>query len=196
MTQKELKNQFRERINRIGICDNIKDLYPEDYIHFLNIFKRHPDYPERFIGLINVGIKPNVQFKNLEVYIIYEDSIKTVSVMKTCITGRKKPKYLIAMRVAIQQQIYEYKQQQIDFKCEICNNKENIQIDHKIPFHKLVFNFHEVCNLEKPTNFGCLSNNMKCFLPENLEYEIAWYQYHKQNAILRMLCQSCNSIHW
>jgi hypothetical protein len=110
-TQASLKKHFREIINKIGVYDSVKTKYPSDFLDFCEVFKRHSDYPGKFIGFVDIKIDYNPIFRtNLEVSIIKEDgSIDDVSVMNNCITGKPKDNLKIAMRVSIQPQIDEYK---------------------------------------------------------------------------------------
>jgi len=91
-TQSSLKNHFREIIDRIGVCDSIKTKYPKEYIDFCEVFKRHSEYPDKFIGLVDIKIDYNKVFTHeLVVYIIKTNGeIDNVSVMKNCITGKPK----------------------------------------------------------------------------------------------------------
>jgi len=197
-TQSSLKNHFREIIDRIGVCDSIKTKYPKEYIDFCEVFKRHSEYPDKFIGLVDIKIDYNKVFTHeLVVYIIKTNGeIDNVSVMKNCITGKPKDNLKIAMRVSIEPQIYEYKKKNMIRTCELCGSQEKIEIDHhseKMPFEKLYIDFMKLNKLQIPETFNETKSHMKSFTPLDYKFEEMWIQYHKDNAILRMLCGSCNN---
>ena len=73
-TQPSLRKHFREIIDRIGICDSLKLKYPLEFLDFCELFKRHSDYPGKFIGFVDIKINYNPVYKNqLVVYIIKEN---------------------------------------------------------------------------------------------------------------------------
>jgi hypothetical protein len=194
-TQASLKKYFREIINKIGVCDSVKTKYPSEFFDFCELFKRHSDYPGKFIGFVDIKIDYNPIFiNNLEVSIIKEDgSIDDVSVMNNCITGKPKDNLKIAMRVSIQPQIHEYKNNNYIKVCELCGEHDRIEIDHhseKSPFAKLYIDFLDINKL--PTTFNNTKSHMKCFKGLDYNFEKNWMQYHKENAILRTLCRKCN----
>jgi hypothetical protein len=196
-TQISLKKYFREIINRINVCDSIKTNYPSEYLDFCELFKRHPDYPEKFIGFVDIKINHNPVFENqLVVYIIKNDmSIDDVSVLNNCITGKPKDNLKIAMRVAIQPQIEEYKNINYIKSCEICGEHNMLEVDHhseKSPFAKLYVDFMATNTLPVPVSFDDTPSHMKCFKDLDGDFEKSWIQYHKENAILRTLCKKCN----
>ena len=196
-TQKTLKDHFREIINRIGVCDSVKTKYPSEFLDFCEVFKRHSDYPGKFIGFVDIKIDYNPIFiTQLEVSIIKEDkSIDDVSVLNNCITGKPKDKLKIAMRVSIQPQIEEYKNNNPIKVCKLCGEHDRIEIDHhseNSPFAKLYNDFMEINEFPIPTSFDDTKSHMKCFKKLDCDFENSWAQYHNENAILRMLCRTCN----
>ena len=196
-TQASLKNHFRKIINRIGVCDSVKTTHPGDFLDFCEVFKRHSDYPGKFTGFVDIKIKYNLVFGNqLVVYIIKNNmTVDNVSVLKNCITGKPKDNLKVAMRVSIQPQIEEYKHNNCIKVCEICGDHDRIEIDHHSeisPFAKLYNDFLEINTFPIPASFDDTNSHMKCFKDLDYNFEKNWVQYHKENAILRMLCRRCN----
>ena len=189
-TQPSLRKHFREIIDRIGICDSLKLKYPLEFLDFCELFKRHSDYPGKFIGFVDIKINYNPVYKNqLVVYII------NVSVMGNCITGRSKDNLKIAMRVSIQPQIDDYRNNTYIKVCELCGEHDRIEIDHhsdKMPFAKLCVDFMDTNTLPIPISFDDTKSHMKCFKKLDFNFEEKWIQFHKDFAILRMLCRTCN----
>jgi hypothetical protein len=196
-TQKLLKTHFQEVINTIGKCNSIKSEYPDYYLEFLEVFKRHPNYPDKFMDIIDIKIDYFQIYRiQLVVYIIKTNGeIDDVSVLNSCITGKPKNNLKIAMRVAIQPQIDEYRNTQTNKLCELCNITENIEIDHHSelqPFEKLYNDYMTKNTLEIPFDFDNNSLHLKCFNENGKEFSEEWIKFHKDNAILRMLCKKCN----
>ena len=196
-TQASLKTHFREIIDRIGLCDSLKTQHLPEFLEFCEVFTRHPDYPNKFIGIDDIKIGYNPEYNNqLVVYIVKANGdIDNVSVLKSCITGKPKDNLKIAMRVSIQPQIDEFKNSQTRYFCELCNDTERIEIDHhseRMPFAKMYIDFMEINNLPIPTSFNDTIGHMKCFNETDNDFKNKWTIYHKEKAILRMLCRSCN----
>jgi len=195
-TQSSLKKHVREMVYQIGICDSVKEKYPQEFLDFCELFKRHPDYPDKFIGFVDIKINKSTVFNDLVVYIIKNGEIDDVSVMNKCITGKPKDNLKIAMRVSIQPQIDDYKKNIYIKKCELCGEIDKIEIDHHseiAPFAKLYSDFMALNTLPIPTSFNNTKSHMKCFKELDYTFEETWIQYHKEHAILRMLCRRCNS---
>jgi hypothetical protein len=196
-TQKSLKEYFREVINQIGVCDSVKTKHLEKYLDFCEVFKRHPKYPDKFFNLVDVKIDYNPVYKTqLVVYIIKDNGeIDDVSVLNTCIIGKNKNNLLVAMRVAIQPQIDEYRlKNRIDL-CEKCGSTDRIEIDHhneKKTFQMLYCDFMSINDLNIPNTFDNTEGHLKCFKKTDKLFEEKWIAYHRDNAILRMLCRKCN----
>ena len=196
-SQKSLKEYFRQVINEIDVCDSVKTNHLDKYLDFCEVFKRHPKYPDKFFNLVDVKIDHNPIYKNqLVVYIIKDNGeIDDVSVLNTCITGKNKNNLLVAMRVAIQPQIDEYRLKNKIKVCEKCGSTDRIEIDHhneKIPFCKLEKDFININKIKIPTDFENTEGHLKCFKDEDTMFKEEWIKYHKENAILRMLCRKCN----
>ena len=195
--QKELKKYFRDKIDNIGECESIKTNHPEDFKEFCIMFERHPDYPDKFIGFDDIKIDYHPDYKTqLVVYITKNNGdIDDVSVLNSCVTGKPKDKLKIAMRVASYPQSIEFKNKQSQYLCEICGKTDRIEIDHHsetMPFAKLYEKFMEANTIPIPVSFDNTQSHMKCFQAADTIFEESWINYHKQNAILRMLCRVCN----
>lgn len=190
-TQQQLKSYVFETISRIGICKSIKTQYPADYCFFLKLFERHPAYPDKMFGMIDLQIGINPKFKNKELQIVYTNGeIKDIS-YNLCITGRPKNALKIAMRVAVQPQIDEFRNKS-KLQCEFCDSVFGLEVDHIKWFEQL---YQEFINTgqELPTIFNETDGHQKCFRAEDAKFENEWVEYHKKYATLRILCSSCNS---
>jgi hypothetical protein len=196
-TQTKLKAYFRQLIDKIGICDSVKTKYPKECEDFEEVFKRHPQYPDKFVGYIDIKIDYNDTFANqFVVYIKKENGdVDNVSVLNACIRGKPKDFLKDALRFSIRPQIDKYRNGIRIKKCEICRESDNIEIDHHseiAPFAKLVDDFLKINTLPIPTSFDDTIGHMKCFKESDREFEQKWIQFHNENAVLRILCKTCN----
>ena len=193
-SQKELKKYTRQVIDGIGICDSLKEKHPEEFDFFVNyLFIRHPNYPEKTEGLVDVIIKYN-PFGNLSVYFKKSDNqIEDISALDKCITGKDKDNLYIAMRNSITPQIKDYRNKHPNLVCEICSNSENIEIDHKEPHFIDIFSDFLNEQNYKPTTFSSDKSHRKIFTEKDKDFKEKWIEYHKTKSILRPLCKKCNS---
>jgi transcription elongation factor Elf1 len=194
LSQKNLKKYTKQVIEKIGECDSLKEKYPDDFNFFVNyLFTRHPKYPEKTEGLIDVIIKYN-NFGNLSIYFKKIDNqIEDISALNKCISGKNKDNLYIAMRTSIIPQIIDYRNKQTNLVCEICNNNENIEIDHLEPH--FIDLFSDFINEQgyKPSTFSSDKYHRKTFTEKDKDFKEKWIKYHKTKSILRLLCKKCNS---
>jgi hypothetical protein len=162
---------------------------------------RHPQADNKLNGMTDLKVKHNSLNNNCyEVNVIYNDgSIKDISWI-LCITGKEKNQYSLlmsALRYSIQDQILTFKENQFIGKCELClkHLTNDVHIDHVILFKIIVENFHKQNpNLSQPVTFEDArdGSNRAVFSKTDELYEYAWKEYHKEHAILRVLCAKCN----
>jgi hypothetical protein len=194
-TQKALKEYICDTINNIGLCDSVKNNYPNEYIMFLKLFERHPNYPEKIIGIIDIQIKNNpIYKKNKELIIIKNDNTSDNISYNQCIAKRKNNNLKVAMRCAIEDQIITFRNENNKI-CVLCDSTKDLQVDHIIWFEKLYDDFITICNDLNyiiPTVFDSNAGNLKCFKTGDTKFENEWKNFHKDNASLRILCKSCN----
>lgn len=189
-TQKDIKEYFQDKIKRIGVCDSIKTEYPNDYEEFLLLFKRHPDYPEKINGIIDLKLIINPLYKCQSLLMVkLDNTLEDISYLK-CVTQAAKDKLKIAMRNSIVPQIYKFRES-ANLICTNCGSLDNLQVDHIVHFEKLYLDFiDERNNLPKSfdTNIGYTS----IFKKEDILFETEWSNYHNINAKLQILCKRCN----
>jgi hypothetical protein len=191
-TQKQLHAYAKEQLNEIGECHSIKTSHPSKWDMFLFYFKRHPNYPEKFEGLTDIRIGRNADPPHyLEVNLIKENGdTESCSLLRACISGKKKNKIAEAMRQAIYPQILTFKKQNIQ-RCVECDSWDNPQVDHHEPqFAELKANFLK--DHTPPTAFGETKAYKTIFLPKDRDFENKWSEYHETHATLRILCRKCN----
>jgi hypothetical protein len=193
-TQKALKQYFRDVIDYISLCESIKNEYPNYYLDFLELFKRHPEYNEKCNNMIDIKIRRNPKYHQLELYIEKNDG-KCIDISyNACITGKGINNLKKAMRICIESQILEFKLNN-NGNCELCNSNIKIEVDHHsdlTPFEKLYSDFMKINKLSIPNEFEDDISNAPCFKEKDKEFNNNWFNYHKDNVILRFLCKKCN----
>jgi len=192
-TQKELGEHVRKLRDDIGVKGSIKTSHPAEYEFFLNLFRRHPDYPEKLFGMTDLAIKWN-HTSQLALELIKEDGTLDDISIPVCISGKAKNNFKIAMRSAIDDQIRAFREETV-YRCAECSTTDkSIQydVDHIRHFEQLLQDFLSGTTLAKPTEFEDREDNRKVFLTADKEFEEAWQTFHKIHARLRILCHSCN----
>jgi hypothetical protein len=202
---KEFKSQmkFEEYIkdiiyNKVGICSDIKNKYPKEYEILLELLKRHPDHKEKTKDLINLKIKRNIKnHKALELNIEKPNGYIDVSFL-ICIKAKKnsiKTELMSALRSSIEEQIVDFRDNNNNYCCSICNKVDRLEVDHINYFDEIVYNFiKENKYLPIPKNFDDLTDgsNRRTFMKKDLAFMYKFQYFHEENANLRMLCKKCN----
>jgi hypothetical protein len=107
--------------------------------------------------------------------------------------GCKETDLTMAMQTTVDPHIYMFSQDS-ESVCAYCNSAENLMIDHEIDFQQLIFEFLERCKSYIPfRGVDIISTRVKCFKPEDTEFEKEWAEYHKTNAILVVVCEVCSN---
>ena len=200
-SKSEAEKYVRDLIKMIGVCSSVKHSDPESFNELKLVINNHPN-KEKIKDVIDFRIVMNKLNKNaFELNIIKDDgTIEDIS-WKMCISGKEKTnkqQLQSAYRYSIDDQIYNYKQSVSLTYCSLCHNVCNIlggaQIDHVIHFEKLYIDFQNEINMEPPIEFDDApdGSNRHIFKMRDIDYDIAWQEYHKKNAKLRVLCRDCN----
>jgi len=193
-TKKSAEEYVRSIIERIGLCKSIKTRSKSDYNFFIDLFRRHPKYPEKIYNICDISIQKNkINSKYLELHIIKEDGTTDDISWRNCISGSERDKFKCALRVAINDQIMHFKYNNTN-KCELCKtiNADSYHVDHIMHFEEIVFEFLNNTTKDKPTIFKNIGDNRKAFTENDIEYEEEWKNFHKEHAQLRILCSVCN----
>lgn len=184
----------RTLIGHLGVCRSVRGRQAEAYAHFEALFRNHPESDKKRVNeMIDLSIEKHAK-SGYVLRMLYGDGTSDTISWKKCIhpyLSSVKTKLGNALRVAVAGQIEEYRNKHKDEACQICGIRYNLTVDHVVPFYELRDKF--LSNLSKyPEHFGKNSIQQDCFLSEDKEFEFAWAEYHKEKAILQMLCRSCN----
>jgi hypothetical protein len=191
-TKKQLEQYIQHIISTIGICSSL--LYNEHYPFFIDLFQRHPRYPEKCKNMIDISIQPNIITPQyLELRLINSDGTTDAISWKQCVSGKARNPFHCALRVAVDDQILSFRQSH-PMICALCNkiDADEYHVDHVMHFEQIVHDFLQMNQSNPPTVFQNTPDNRKTFTEDDHQYEHQWKLYHNTHAILRILCRSCN----
>lgn len=102
-----------------------------------------------------------------------------------------------AYRHAVLNDIESFRNVSKEKICCSCNSRFNIQVDHVIPFVKLINDFENEYAIEKYPGFERHNDSLCTFRfsiksRENALFVEKWQMYHKANAKYQLLCSKCN----
>ena len=199
-TQKQLKEHVYALLIRIGKTTSVKDADLESYKFLLELCRRHPSADSKLKDIIDFQILQEI--KCLSLAIVNSDYTMTSISLACCISGKSTPTRQLfnqVLRSIIYPQISIFKRGADKSVCKLCNislltNNVEIHIDHHEPqFHRIVSDFIQLNNIELPTDYisgGIMGE--KFFNPEHQHIGDAFLKYHKDVAVLRVLCSKCN----
>jgi hypothetical protein len=186
--------------DKIGYCDSVK-LEKNAFYDELNLLlKRHPEYITKTEKMIDFKISYDLlNIKALKILILNNDGSETDISWRVAIKGipkTSKQDLFSALRTTIMPQIYNFRKKNENI-CEYCKKTEELHVDHVIHFEEIAQNFLNKMNLEGvkiPDNFDEIDNgtHLLIFDKKDKKFRDSWYDYHQENAILRILCKSCN----
>ena len=193
-TKKERLNKYKNYLNSIGLCASIKTNHPYIYNDMVELFKNHPEYPNKITRMVDLCIKQNTRnSKYYEFNIIKDDGSTEDISYRCCINKRPKNHDLnSAMRSAIEDQIIDFRNSIVNKKCEFCSSCDNIEVDHIYLFKKLCLDFLKN-KKDIPNSFDDGKYNQAIFKKSDENFENEWKEYHKINSFLRFLCKKCNA---
>jgi hypothetical protein len=185
------------KLEPIGFVDSNS----EHWLFFYELLSRHPEYNEKKGSGIELFLIGRSTENHIELNLKRIDKSFSDVSWRKCITGNSTSilaNLKAAMRVAIQPQIDRFRDLTYDklFICEICSlplGDIESDIDHTIHFDTLVRNFLSLYP-DHPKDFddGPL-HNKAMFKDIDSAYSNRWYEFHDQNAILRIVHGSGNT---
>ena len=203
-TQGEFEKYVKKIIYEdIGICNDVKNAYPDKYYILIKILERHPDFNSKTENMCNIKIMYDTLNKKALKTLIVKNDGNNIDISWRCAISAKhkskKHELMSAMRSSIDSQIKQFKKDHYNDGCQICGNIERLDVDHNdtknSAFDELVSNFIKKNNdLEIPDKFGELNDDThrRRFLEKDTDFKDKWLKYHNEHASLRMLCHHCN----
>jgi len=200
---KSAQDHVRNLMKEIGVCASVKERGAEYYERVLAIARRHPN-SSKLDGVCDFAIAYNKLSRSaLEVIIIKEDgTTEDISLLNKCITCKldtQKASLASAFRYSIDDQIKAFRKQATATHCELCNcvlsaHSGLVHVDHTVHFEQLVADFLSTYGQPLPTTFvnSPDDTHRHAFAPSDQQVSNAFYDYHKEHALLRLVCSSCN----
>lgn len=196
MTEKKaIKEYTSELIKGLKKTKSVRIQSPESYVYFKELFKGHPEYPEKTARMTDLKIVKSPIGKGYMLKIVNIDGTEDDISWNKCIYGREMKNVLMeAMRVAVMEQIKEFRETNTNTKCGICKRDTKYvetHVDHEIHFEKIAKTFLEG-EKEIPKEFEQDELVLKCFKETDRDFAERWAKYHREKAVLRLTCASCN----
>jgi hypothetical protein len=192
-SKRRLEEYVRALLKSIGVCTSVRANNIEHYNFLIDLFRRHPRYPEKIYGITDISITSNIMRPQyLTTNIVRDSGVEDISWVN-CVTGSGTDSFKSALRVAVTDQIITFRNSQ-QLICNTCGRTDEgeYHVDHIIHFEHLVCEFIQHTTLTQPALFDSGPDNRKQFRHNDKEYEDAWKTFHASHATLRILCRSCN----
>lgn len=188
----------RTMITDLGKGAHIHSTHP-NYQFFTDLLNNHEDVPRKVgSGITSFGIQRNKRDQHcLETFALRTDGTKETFSWKSCASKKfMTPDQLLykALRNTIEPQIHTFRRITPEV-CRACKQAIHCSVDHKSPtFYQLTQTF---LNLPPtypiPTTFGKQGRtHSELFKEEDTEFANEWKTFHKDNAVLQMLCDVCH----
>jgi len=200
-TQDECEKYTRSILKEIGITNSVKNKN-EEYFNFLFLLcQRHPDHVDKLNKFLDFQILQDVKGKSgLALNIVNNDNTYTEISWRTCVTGKRKPITTLfnsALRECVSYQIKKFRDDSDLSKCIICDcslDNKTPHIDHEIHFIKLVEDFMRLNkNITMPITYKKKDITFETIFDDKDKWiGESFAKYHADNAILRVLCETCN----
>jgi hypothetical protein len=188
----------RNLITELGKGAQIPSTHP-NYQFFTDLLNNHEDVPRKIgSGIVSFGIQRNKRDQHcLETFVLRTDGTKETFSWVSCAKKQfMTPEQLLykALRNTIEPQIHTFRRITPEV-CKGCKQHIHCSVDHKSPtFYQLTQKFLSLPpNNPVPTTFRKQGRtNSELFKEEDIEFANEWEIFHKENAVLQMLCVMCH----
>ena len=196
-SKKSAEDYTRQLINTIGVNQCINKSH-DSFTFLIDLLDNHHKKNEKIgCGIDYFIIRKNDRGTGFEVQIKRVDgSIESFS-WRDCATNTFKNNTQlldVAMRHAVDSQIKEFRFNNPLEICNICKNTCKCAVDHSCPtFNEIKMGFLKINTITIPIDFDkeCGTNQQR-FKKTDYDFELSWYNYHKNYSILQYLCTSCH----
>lgn len=192
------KKQLKEHVQKIRDINKNQCVINNDDFNFLMEFtSMHPEFEEKYFGrkILGFKVQQNPEFKHYVIYAQLDNGKIEDIAMNNIIRGRcanKKEERDSAYRSAVFEQIREFKATAL-LVCVQCNHADldqrNMHVDHFIKFKDIVKEFESMNGVSEDTEQYTKSRQ---WFFKDLIFRKKFEDFHKQKAILRILCAKCN----
>lgn len=193
--------------NAIGVTGSVKNSDPKFYAVIREKLKKHPAYDYIFADTVDIAIR-RTDFGHLEFQAVDSERkriafqlaklyMKPETLAKEC-----RRDLIAAMRSAIANQAVQFRNDSVDI-CVLCGARPTAEfpnVEFHVDHNKDHATFKQLSEAwlqtkdakTHPTYFDHGFDNMRVFNQRDLEFAKEWQTYHKEHAVLRMLCKHCN----
>lgn len=177
---------------KLLLSNNIGVVHGDLFETLALLIKTHPNYDT---WKFNIPQQMKIMKKKyIQLHILFEGTKKyrIVSWVQCCKKVTKKDPLTSAMRYAIKRQITIYKNNNINRICNICSDKEHIEVDH-YPMKFVQIKNAFLLTIASPTQFIYHpKRGHAMFANPDAMFKKKWQQYHHKHATYRYLCSTCN----
>jgi hypothetical protein len=192
---------IQQALRDTGITASVKQSNLLLFDFLVALCERHPNKDAKLQDMCDLAIEPNAFSTNTyTLYVITKDGGKRDISWRVCVSSKKKTdKSLLrnALRYAVQSQIDDFRSKVLDkTRCDNCKciMTSTPHIHHKlIDFEDIVRQFLTETKQRVPDKFDeDPVTHMRRFKGEDSCFAEEWTHYHKTQASLQYVCQSCN----
>lgn len=195
-TKIDLHKYTEKLLEKKGICEI--DNSDEDFSFFLSLYSRKPShsYYVKTIQKFKIALNPIKKNKANHLSCINTNNKEFVFSWRACCDGRDTKlidKLKEACRTSIKEQISNCWCN--NNKCNRCGKTktDGFEVDHVPEFIKLFKDFMETNTIQIPDDFESDPiTSQSIFKKEDYIFEQAFQNYHRENAILQLLCKECH----
>jgi hypothetical protein len=196
-TKKELHTYTEKLIEKKGICEI--DNLDTDFLFFLSLYSRKPSHSDyvKNIQKFKITLDPIKKNKANHLSCIDNNNKEFIFSWRSCCDGRDtkiSDKLKEACRTSIKEQTASCWANNSNC-CNCGKNKTNgFEVDHyKKEFCKIYKDFMEINTIQIPDDFESdIITSQYMFKKEDNIFNQSFQNYHRENAILQLLCKDCH----
>lgn len=195
-TKKALHEYTEQLLLQKGICEINKT--DNDFLFFISLYSRKPSHSS-FVNSIckfKISLDPVKQNKPNYVSCVDCNNNEYSFSWRACCDGcdaTPTNKLKEACRTSIQHQTSDFWMN--NNTCNGCgkHKSDGCEVDHVNEFSNIYKNFMEQINMPIPTVFNGHPKTSQCmFKPSDALFERTFQHYHKEHAVLQLLCKECH----
>jgi hypothetical protein len=195
-TKKDLHTYTEKLIEKKGICEI--DNLDTDFLFFLSLYSRKPSHSDyvKNIQKFKITLDPIKKNKANHLSCIDNNNKEFIFSWRSCCDGRDTKmtdKLKEACRTSIKEQTASCWYN--NSKCYSCgkNKTHGFEVDHLNEFSKIYKEFMEINTIQIPDDFESDTiTSQYMFKKEDNIFKQSFQNYHRENAILRLLCKECH----
>jgi len=195
-TKKDLHEYTEKLLEKKGIC--IIDNLDEDFLFFISLYSRKPSHSDyiKSIQKFRITLDPIKKNKANHLSCIDYNNKEFIFSWRACCDARDTKiidKLKEACRTSIKEQTASCWCN--NNKCYVCgkNKTYGFEVDHLNEFSKIFKDFMESNTLQIPDDYDSDPiTSQYMFTKEDDIFKQSFQNYHRENAILRLLCKECH----